>query len=251
MPRRRSRASRQRQLVQLNRLLRSHEKLMERALRPTLVQAVRWASERPEDLHAVQERLTRQLASRYRPRVTAAALAFGGLVETGLKSAGMLETKDTLADVYERTFFDWLEGEGLGRITTIAAALISRVRDVLVRAGEEGLGQEAAARLIRSVVGGEYSQWRAARIARTEAHMAANMGSDMAARATGLQLVKEWMSAEDDRTRPSHADADGQEVGQDDPFSVGGVLLMYPGDPSAPPREVVNCRCVVTYMPRF
>lgn len=81
--------------------------------------------------------------------------------------------------------------------------------------------------------------------------MAANLGSDLAARATGLPLLKQWMSAEDDRTRPSHSEADGQEVGQDDPFIVGGVSLMYPGDPSAPAREVVNCRCVVTYMPRF
>jgi len=29
----------------------------------------------------------------------------------------------------------------------------------------------------------------------------------------------------------------------DDPFEVGGSLLMYPGDSSGDASEVINCRC--------
>jgi uncharacterized protein with gpF-like domain len=45
-----------------------------------------------------------------------------------------------------------------------------------------------------------------------------------------------------------HAAADGQIVGMEDPFAVGESFLMYPGDPNAPPEEVVNCRCVLGYI---
>lgn len=248
----RSKTKRRLLLVQLNRLLRRHEALMLRSIGPALSAGVRWASETPEDLAGVQARLTDLLRSRYRSRATAAAMAFGAATVTSVKSAHGLEVKDpTLAEVYERAFFLWLEEYGLERVTTIARGVIDRVREVLVEAAEEGLGQEDAARRIRSVVGQEYAQWRAARVARTEAHIAANLGSDLAARATGLPMTKEWLSAEDDRTRPSHSEADGQSVGIDDPFVVGGALLMYPGDPSGPAREVINCRCVSTYSPRY
>jgi hypothetical protein len=36
-----------------------------------------------------------------------------------------------------------------------------------------------------------------------------------------------------------------------EPFDVAGTPMMFPGDPSAPAREVINCRCVLLpeYMP--
>ncbi len=59
----------------------------------------------------------------------------------------------------------------------------------------------------------------------------------------GFTLKKEWLATLDARTRDSHAAADAQQVGIDEPFDVGGVKLMYPGDPSGPAREIYNCRC--------
>ena len=89
---------------------------------------------------------------------------------------------------------------------------------------------------------------RGALIARTETHGAANYGADGAARATGLKLRKEWVSAEDERTRESHRLADGETVGMDQAFNVDGERLMYPGDPSASAGNVINCRCAVSHI---
>lgn len=57
---------------------------------------------------------------------------------------------------------------------------------------------------------------------------------------------KVWISMNDDKTRDSHLDADGQEQNIDEPFEVGDSLLMEPGDDSlgADIEEIANCRCV-------
>jgi 2'-5' RNA ligase len=88
---------------------------------------------------------------------------------------------------------------------------------------------------------------RAEVIARTEVISASNGGSIDAMRLSGLVTHKTWIAAMDARTRESHADADGQEVGLDEPFDVAGWSLDFPGDPIGPPEEVINCRCTMGY----
>lgn len=84
---------------------------------------------------------------------------------------------------------------------------------------------------------------RARTIARTEVIGNLNRAAMTAARSTGYDMIKEWMSTEDERTRPNHATADGQTVPENEPFTVGGFPLDHPGDPAGPPQEVINCRC--------
>lgn len=93
---------------------------------------------------------------------------------------------------------------------------------------------------------------RATRIARTEVISASNLGSIEGARATGLPLNKTWLATPGNRTRDTHATADGQTVSMDELFDVGGSLLDFPGDWSnnADVSETVNCRCTVTYQVR-
>lgn len=91
-------------------------------------------------------------------------------------------------------------------------------------------------------------QWKARRIARTEAHGAVSAGQIAAARIveqqTGDRMWKRWLSTEDTRTRASHRVADGQTCPLDEPFRVGGFLLQHPADSiSVAPHEVINCRC--------
>lgn len=89
-------------------------------------------------------------------------------------------------------------------------------------------------------------------IARTEVVGASNGTAHDVAGAlhlSGVNMTKTWLSTDDERTRDSHVDADGQTVAYDQPFSVGDAELMFPGDPDGPPEEVVNCRCTQTYEP--
>lgn len=90
---------------------------------------------------------------------------------------------------------------------------------------------------------------RARTIARTEIGAAQNMAVVEAANASGIRFEQVWCSAEDERTRPSHAAADGQRRGQGEAFEVGGARLERPGDPNAPADEVINCRCTVLVEP--
>ena len=58
-------------------------------------------------------------------------------------------------------------------------------------------------------------------------------------------MEREWVSALDARTRPEHAEADGQVVGVDEPFIVGGEKLMFPGDRNGSGWNIYNCRCTM------
>jgi uncharacterized protein with gpF-like domain len=57
---------------------------------------------------------------------------------------------------------------------------------------------------------------------------------------------KEWISSRDSRVRETHESLDGDVVPRDQKFvSSSGAALAFPGDPDAPPEEVINCRCTI------
>lgn len=83
----------------------------------------------------------------------------------------------------------------------------------------------------------------AKRIARTEGHriqQTSTRDAQLAAKAKGADVVKQWDAALDGRTRDSHRLVDGEIRELDEKFSNG---LMFPGDPSGGAAEVINCRC--------
>ena len=53
---------------------------------------------------------------------------------------------------------------------------------------------------------------------------------------------KVWLSQQDEKVRASDTHADGLAVPIQDPFSVGGYLMMHPGSQTASIKETVNCR---------
>lgn len=60
-----------------------------------------------------------------------------------------------------------------------------------------------------------------------------------------LELERLWLATDDSRTRTTHRTSDGQRTPIGQPFTVGGFELRFPGDPSGPPQEVIQCRCTM------
>ena len=93
----------------------------------------------------------------------------------------------------------------------------------------------------------------AMRIARTESHRIqckSAMDAQYKARDKGADVVKEWNSYLDGKTRPHHRKLDGQIRELDKPFEVGGKKAMFPGD-FGDPAEDCNCRCALLQRARW
>ncbi len=114
------------------------------------------------------------------------------------------------------------------------------------------LGAVEQARILNNQFN-NYSRYQSERLVRTEATAAANFATLESATTIfpGAQMMKEWIASFDDRTRSTHAEAGASNpVPYNDPFMVGGSFMMYPGDPSGPAAEVVNCRCSIAPFPK-
>ena len=84
-----------------------------------------------------------------------------------------------------------------------------------------------------------------ARTAMTGAQNAGRQKQMEDAEDLGIKVKKRWVATLDNRTRDLHQDLDGQEVAVDEDFHVGEYSIEYPGDPSAEPEMVYNCRCTM------
>lgn len=213
-----------------------------------------------------------QLPDELRPRIEAAYAdmaaimieAFGERILEQGKARGLdLETKQ-FAELFQRLALEFISQEAIrARITNVIDTTRNVIVSRILRGQEEGEGVDAIARGLRDLVP-SLSRHRGALIARTETHGAANFGADQAARATGLRLKKEWVSADDHRTRDfgqgdgvvdefDHRSANGQTVDMDQPFQIArrnGTVeaLMFPGDPAGSAANVINCRCASVQM---
>jgi hypothetical protein len=91
----------------------------------------------------------------------------------------------------------------------------------------------------------------AVRIARTEGHRIqgqSKMDACHKAQEKGADVIKQWDSTLDARTRESHVSVDGEIRELDKPFSNG---LLFPGDPDGEAAEVINCRCALLQRARW
>ena len=176
----------------------------------------------------------------------ASALSIGLEYSQGLQVARSV--KDINADFFARLAADYLFDEAIRRrITSVTTTTRQNIITAIDVGMSEGAGTAEIARNIRRSVP-RISRARSALISRTEVHGASSHASDQAARALGLPLKKEWVAVGDDRTRDDHADINGDIVGMDAVFSVGGESMTGPGDPSASAGNVINCRCVLSYI---
>lgn len=133
---------------------------------------------------------------------------------------------------------DYLRQNGLRRVKGINETTRDKLAATLADGIEAG---ESTAQLVKRMQQHlpDIQAERAAAIATSEAHTSMQAGSFEQMRFGGIK-TKTWITAGDEATRDSHRAQDGQTVPIDQPFRNG---LMYPGDPSGAPGEIINCRC--------
>jgi HK97 family phage portal protein len=133
------------------------------------------------------------------------------------------------------------------KITQINDTTLAQIQTALATGVAAGESIPKLAKRIDALYLDQIIPNRSTVIARGEVVSASNWSSQQAARRSGLTLKKVWLATEDSRTRPAHAEADGQEVDLDEPFEVGGEKLQYPGDPSGSAENIIQCRCTQFY----
>lgn len=173
-----------------------------------------------------------------------------GLTEAYGKAAGRdLEVKAGERQAWEAFIERYLRAQGGKRIQEVMSTTRKRITNSLADSYAKGEGADTMADKI--MASEKFTAGRSLVIARTEVVSASNMGSQAAAESFGIPLKKAWLATEDGRERETHAAADGQTVGLNEAFEVGGSRLLFPGDSSmgAEAGEVCNCRCTQTYEP--
>ncbi len=123
------------------------------------------------------------------------------------------------------------------------AAVRNAIQSAITQSIIKGEGINDAGKRVKRAL--EQNANNAFRIVRTETTRIMNQGEldSMAhAKDVGLPIKKQWVSTLGPTTRSSHAALDGEIKDIDEPFSNG---LMYPGDPSRPPEEIINCSCTM------
>lgn len=133
------------------------------------------------------------------------------------------------------------------KIQQITSTTLAKIRLELTEGIVNGESIPQLAKRINNLYFQQIIPNRSTVIVRSEVVASSNWSAVQAAQASGLQLKKVWLATEDNRTRPAHAEADGQEVGMDEAFTVDGEDLQYPGDSAGSPENIIQCRCTVYF----
>ena len=124
--------------------------------------------------------------------------------------------------------------------------LKTSVRQEISRGIAQSLSYQEIARNIKNTTNVDYN--KSLRIAKTEGHRIqceSAYNVQVRAKEKGADIVKQWDSTLDGKTRPTHRMLDGQIVEVDGYFkSESGNKALYPGGFGVP-SEDCNCRCAL------
>lgn len=104
-----------------------------------------------------------------------------------------------------------------------------------------------------------FTMARARLIARTEITKAQFYGEELGVEASEWETEEQWISAHDHRVRSSHRKVDGETIPSGGKFKVdvirNNVVVDYdmmkgPGDPEAHVENIIQCRCVRSFVAR-
>lgn len=122
----------------------------------------------------------------------------------------------------------------------VKARVTREINNVLSDAYNEGLGREDVVKKLNEKFT-SLKEYETRRIAVTEINSSRNTANYQQIQNDNISY-KQWITAEDNRVRPSHVDLHGHITRTDNKFSNG---LLYPGDKSGSIKEWITCRCVV------
>lgn len=157
-----------------------------------------------------------------------------------IEKAGFALNEKWIADLLRFFAIDLLQ-----TVSNITDTTRNQILSVLTKAVSEGWSID---QIVNELESPKLIAFRARLIARTELGKAAFAGRKLAADDSEWETSKEWIAANDHRTRHSHRNVDGDVIDEGKKFSVqnrhGGIDLMEgPGDPSASVENLANCRC--------
>ena len=160
------------------------------------------------------------------------------------------EENTYIESLFQRLSTSWISENALKRSTLVAQTSRELIKGILTTGYSDGLLNAEIARKMKKAVP-IMSRLRAATISITETHNAATY-ADLTSTSIynqefNLELQKEWVATEDERTREAHNDADGQKVAMNDSFLVDGESLSRPGDDNGSAKNIIRCRCSLGY----
>lgn len=148
----------------------------------------------------------------------------------------------TLFDVFREDYLTWLNTYGTDRITYVTQTTKDITRAIIKEGLVNGDSINTIADNLESTIE-DYSKRRSVTIAETEIHNSFMRGNFMSATESGF-TNKTWITAGDGHVRDTHKALNNKTVKIDEEFKPG---LKYPGDPDAPARETIKCRCILFY----
>ena len=199
--------------------------------------------------NAVRRALVEGMEAGRNPRATALDVIGRINRATGRRTGGIVGLTSQLSTTVEKARAAMISGDVDGMRAYLSLGLRDHRFDASVRKAIAA-GKPVPQDLVPKITGrltDRYLDLRGKAIAKTETMAALNQSGVEAmyqaidAGAVKVETVtKVWHTARDPRVRDSHAALDRESVGIGAAFSNG---LAYPGDPSAPASETVNCRC--------
>lgn len=129
-------------------------------------------------------------------------------------------------------------------------ALYDTLKSVVDNAFTSGLSAEETAQVISQAfvdVGPTTASMMAETMIATISNERSLTAANQAFAERPQPVFKVWETRKDARVRPAHSATEGQTRPLDQPFSVGGFSMMFPGDPSGPINLVARCRCSLSY----
>lgn len=145
----------------------------------------------------------------------------------------------------------------------VAESTREAILAIIEKGVEEGWGVD---KIVAEMKEMPFTKYQAERITRTEVMRASNTGTMAAASTFEYEQQKEWIAANDARTRgtnpedhASHRGLDGEVVDYEGVFTDprNGDKLRFPGDPGGngipetKPESTINCRCTVSVTAKF